>query len=109
MYSTADCFVFKSTVVLEISNLVLEIRLHCNLLYLKTSVVKLATDKTLDFYYSRPSVIRTSIIRTLDYPNSEADENYWFKVQEIIITSSFIIISARAMYTFINFVSIHDS
>ena len=61
--------------------------------------------------YSRPSVIRTSIIRTLDYPNSEADENYWFKVQEIIITSSFIIISARAMYTFINFVSIsvHDS
>ena len=61
--------------------------------------------------YSRPSVIRTSIIRTLDYPNSEADENYWFKVQEIIITSSFIIISACAMYTFINFVSIsvHDS
>ena len=61
--------------------------------------------------YSRPSVIRTSIIRTLDYPNSEADENYWFKVQEIIITSSFIIVSARAMYTFIYFVSIsvHDS
>ena len=27
-----------------------------------------------------PLIIRTSIIRTLDYPNSEADENYWFKV-----------------------------
>ena len=40
----------------------------------------------------------------LDYPNSEADEDYWFKVQEIIITSSFIIISARVLYTFIDFV-----
>ena len=67
--------------------------------------------KTMVLWYSRPSVIRTSIIRTLDYPNLEADENYWFKVQEIIITSSFIIISARTVYTFFNFVSIsvHDS
>ena len=64
-------------------------------IFLATSKKSLARETKL---YSRPSVIRTSMIR-----NSEADENDWFKVQEIIITSSFIIISARSIYTFINY------
>ena len=39
------------------------------------------------YNYGRLSLNRTL---ALDYPDSEADENYWFKVQETTITLSLI-------------------
>ena len=50
---------------------------------------------------STEKVIGTTVDPRLSEPR--LSEPHWFKVQEIIITSSFIIISARAMYTSINF------
>ncbi len=36
------------------------------------------------WYYSRTSIIRTSIIRTLDYPNSSCNEKCRVKVQIVV-------------------------
>ena len=47
----------------------------CRLWKLSSIYGETMQDRSDDYKYSPTSIIRTSIIRTLDYPNSRSEEN----------------------------------